>query len=307
MKITIIGAGNVGSTTAKLIADKKLCDELVLLDILEDIPQGKALDILESCSLEYSDVKVIGTNNYEVTSNSDIIIITAGVARKPGMNRDDLQSMNAEIVKNCTESSVKKSPNAIIIVVSNPLDVMTYLAYKTSGFLKQRVIGMAGVLDSARLKTFLAKELDVSVEDINCIVLGGHGDYMVPLTKHSSIAGISIAELISNDKLDKIIEKTRNGGIEIVNKLKTGGAYHAPASSVTQMIETIVKDRKRILPCSAYLDGEYGLHDIFCGVPVKLSRNGIEKIIQIKLTSDEQLAFDQSAEKIKNNIAKLNL
>lgn len=307
MKITVIGAGNVGSTTAKLIADKKLCDELVLLDILEDIPQGKALDILESCSLEYSDVKVIGTNNYDVTSNSDIIIITAGVARKPGMNRDDLQSINAEIVKNCTESSVKKSPNAIIIVVSNPLDVMTYLAYKTSGFPKQRVIGMAGILDSARLKTFLAKELDVSIEDINCIVLGGHGDHMVPLTKHSSIAGISIAELISDDKLDKIIEKTRNGGIEIVNKLKTGGAYNAPASAVTQMIETIVKDRKRILPCSAYLDGEYGLHNIFCGVPVKLSRNGIEQIIQIKLTGDEQLAFNKSAEKIKNNIAKLNI
>jgi malate dehydrogenase len=307
MKITVIGAGNVGSTTTKLIADKKLCNELVLIDILEGIPQGKALDILESCPVELSDVKVTGTNNYDDTANSDIIVITAGIARKPGMSRDDLQNTNASIVKSCVENSVKKSPNAIIVIVSNPLDVMTYVAYKASGFPKNRVVGMAGALDSSRFRTFIAEELKVSVEDVTCFVLGGHGDSMVPLTKYSTVAGIPLTELLPKEKLDKIIERTKNGGIEIVNYLKTGSAYYAPASSAVSMVESIVKDRKRIIPSAAYLEGEYGLNDVYCGVPVKLGKNGVEEIIQIKLSDDEQAALNRSAQDVKNNIAKLNI
>jgi malate dehydrogenase len=307
MKITVIGAGNVGATTTKLIADKKLCNELVLIDILEGIPQGKALDILESCPVELSDVRVTGTNDYDDTANSDIIVMTAGIARKPGMSRDDLQNTNASIVKSCVANSVKKSPNAIIVVVSNPLDVMTYVAYKASGFPKNRVVGMAGALDSSRFRTFIAEELKVSVEDVTCFVLGGHGDSMVPLTKYSTVAGIPLAELLSKEKLDKIVERTKNGGIEIVNYLKTGSAYYAPASSAVQMVESIVKDRKRIIPSAAYLEGEYGLHDVYCGVPVKLGKNGIEEIIQIKLSDEEQSALNRSAQDVKNNIAKLNI
>ncbi len=307
MKITVIGAGNVGATTTKLIADKKLCNELVLIDILEGIPQGKALDILESCPVELSDVKVLGTNNYEDTANSDIIVMTAGIARKPGMSRDDLQNTNANIVKSCIESAAKVSPNAIIVVVSNPLDVMTYVAYKASGFPKNRVMGMAGALDSARFRTFIAEELKVSVEDVTCFVLGGHGDSMVPLTRYSTVAGIPLTELLPKEKLDKIVERTKNGGIEIVNYLKTGSAYYAPASSAVQMVESIVKDRKRIIPSAAYLDGEYGLKDVYCGVPVKIGKTGIEEIIQIKLSTEEQEALNRSAQDVKNNIAKLNI
>ena len=307
MKITVIGAGNVGATTTKLIADKKLCNELVLIDILEGIPQGKALDILESCPVELSDVKVTGTNNYDDTANSDIIVMTAGIARKPGMSRDDLQNTNASIVKSCVENAVKKSPNAIIVVVSNPLDVMTYVAFKASGFPKHKVVGMAGALDSARFRTFIAEELKVSVEDVTCFVLGGHGDSMVPLTKYSTVAGIPLTELLPKEKLDKIVERTKNGGIEIVNHLKTGSAYYAPASSAVSMVESIVKDRKRIIPSAAYLQGEYGLNDVYCGVPVKLGKNGIEEIIQIKLSDDEQAALNRSAQDVKNNIAKLNI
>jgi len=307
MKITVIGAGNVGATTAKLIADKKLCNELILIDILEGIPQGKALDILESCPVELSDVKVKGTNNYDDTANSGIIVMTAGIARKPGMSRDDLQSTNANVVKSCIENATKKSPNAIIIVVSNPLDVMTYVAYKVSGFPKNRVIGMAGALDSARFRTFIAEELNVSVEDVTCFVLGGHGDSMVPLTRYSTVAGIPLTELLPKDKLDKIIERTKNGGIEIVNYLKTGSAYYAPASSTVSMVEAIVKDKKRIIPCAAYLEGVYELNDVYCGVPVKLGKNGIEEIIQIKLSDEEHAALKRSAQDVKNNIAKLNI
>lgn len=307
MKITVIGAGNVGATTTKLIADKKLCNELVLIDILEGIPQGKALDILESCPVELSDVKVLGTNNYEDTANSDIIVMTAGIARKPGMSRDDLQNTNANIVKSCIENAAKVSPNAIIVVVSNPLDVMTYVAYKASGFPKNRVMGMAGALDSARFRTFIAQELKVSVEDVTCFVLGGHGDSMVPLTRYSTVAGIPLIELLPKERLDKIVERTKNGGIEIVNYLKTGSAYYAPASSAVQMVESIVKDRKRIIPSAAYLDGEYGLKDVYCGVPVKIGKTGIEEIIRIKLSTEEQEALNRSAQDVKNNIAKLNI
>jgi malate dehydrogenase len=307
VKITVIGAGNVGATTAKLLVDKKLCNELVLIDILEGIPQGKALDMYESAPVESSDVRVIGTNNYDDTSNSDIIVMTAGLARKPGMSRDDLQATNADIVKSCIENASKKSSKAIIIVVSNPLDVMTFVAFKTSGFAKNRVVGMAGALDSARFRCFIANELKVSVEDVTCFVLGGHGDSMVPLVRYSTVAGIPLAELLPKEKLDAIVKRTRDGGIEIVNFLKTGSAYYAPASGAVQMVEAIVKDKKRIIPCSTYLEGEYGLKDVFCGVPVKLGKNGIEQIIQIKLSDDEQAALNKSADDVKSNIAKLKI
>jgi malate dehydrogenase len=307
MKITVIGAGNVGATTAKLLVDKKLCNELVLIDILEGTPQGKALDMYESAPVELSDVRILGTNNYNDTSNSDIIIMTAGLARKPGMSRDDLQAANADIVKSCVENVSKKSPNSIIIVVSNPLDVMTYLTFKVSGFNKKRVLGMAGALDSARFRCFISDELKVSVEDVTCFVLGGHGDSMVPLVRFSTVAGIPLTELLPKEKLDSIVKRTRDGGIEIVNYLKTGSAYYAPASGAVQMVESIVKDKKRIIPCSAYLDGEYGLKDVFCGVPIKIGKNGIEEIIQIKLSEEEQAALNKSANDVKANIAKLKL
>jgi malate dehydrogenase len=307
MKITVIGAGNVGATTAKLLLDKKLCNELVLIDILEGIPQGKALDMYESAPVELSDVRVSGTNNYDDTANSDIIVMTAGLARKPGMSRDDLQATNADIVKSCIENATKKSPNAIVVVVSNPLDVMTYVAYKVSGFLKNRVFGMAGALDSARFRCFVADALKVSVEDVTCFVLGGHGDSMVPLVRYSAVAGIPLSELLPAEKLDEIVKRTRSGGIEIVNYLKTGSAYYAPASGAVQMVESIVKDKKRIIPCAAFLEGEYGLTDVYCGVPVKLGKDGIEQIIQIKLTDEEQAALNKSADDVKSNIAKLKI
>jgi malate dehydrogenase len=307
MKITVIGAGNVGATTAKLLVDKKLCNVLVLIDVLEGIPQGKALDMLESAPVESSDTKVIGTNNYDDTADSDIIVMTAGLARKPGMSRDDLQATNAEIVKSCIQNASKKSPNAVIIVVSNPLDVMAYVAFKASGFPKNRVLGMAGALDSARFRCFIAEELNVSVEDVTCFVLGGHGDSMVPLVRYSTVAGIPLTELLPKDKLDEIVKRTRNGGIEIVNYLKTGSAYYAPASGAVQMVEAIVKDKKRIIPSAAFLEGEYGLKDVYCGVPVKIGKNGIEQIIEIKLTDDEQAALNKSADDVKTNIAKLKI
>ena len=307
MKITVIGAGNVGATTAKLLVDKNLCNEVVLIDILEGIPQGKALDMYESAPLESSDVKITGTNNYDDTANSDIIVMTAGLARKPGMSRDDLQATNADIVKSCIESASKKSPNAIIIVVSNPLDVMTYVAYKASGFPKHRVMGMAGALDSGRFRCFVANELKVSVEDVTCFVLGGHGDSMVPLVRFSTVAGIPLPELLPKEKLDAIVKRTKDGGIEIVNYLKTGSAYYAPASGAVQMVDAIVKDKKKIIPSCAFLDGEYGLKDVYCGVPVKLGKNGIEEIVQIKLTDDEQAALNKSANDVKANIAKLKI
>lgn len=305
MKISIIGAGNVGATAAEIIVDRALANEVVLLDIVEGIPQGKALDIQQSAAIQYSDTRIIGTNTYDLTSNSDIVVITAGLPRKPGMSREDLISTNAEIVKNATIHSVKYSPNAIIIVVSNPLDIMTYIAFINSHLPRNRVIGMSGVLDTARFKSFLCAELSVSIENINTIVLGGHGDSMVPLVRYTTVAGIPITDLLPQERIDALIERTRKGGAEIVQYLKTGSAYYAPAASVVQMIEAIANDRHRIMACSVYLQGEFGHNDICLGVPIKLGRRGMEEIVPIKLTEEEKSAFDKSAEEIKNLINNL--
>jgi len=307
MKITVIGAGNVGATTAQRLVDKQLANEIILVDVLEGIPQGKALDIYEATPVEKTDVRVVGTNGYDETANSDIVVITAGIARKPGMSRDDLMNTNSGIVKSCTAAAVAKSPKAIIIVVSNPLDVMTYVAMKVSGFERHRVIGMAGVLDAARFRSFIAMELNVSVEDVNAFVLGGHGDSMVPLPRYSTVAGIPITELMSQATVDRLVKRTRDGGIEIVNFLKSGSAYYAPSSSAVAMVEAIVKDKKRILPCATWMQGEYGLRDTFVGVPVKLGKKGMEEIIQIKLNAEEQAALNKSADDVKSSIAKLSL
>jgi malate dehydrogenase len=307
MKITVIGAGNVGATAAQRIADKELCEHVVLVDVVEGIPQGKALDMFESAPVHGTDTRLTGTNSYEETAGSDIVVITAGLARKPGMSRDDLLAKNSEIVGGCAEAAFKQSPNAIFIIVSNPLDVMTYVALKKTGLPRNRVIGMAGVLDSARFRSFIAMELDVSVQDVTAFVLGGHGDSMVPLARYSTVAGIPLPELIPADRLEKIIQRTRDGGIEIVNFLKTGSAYYAPGSSAAQMVESIVRNKKRILPCSVWLEGEYGLKDTVVGVPVKLGKNGIEKIIEIKLTDSEAAALKKSADEVKENIAKVKL
>ncbi len=307
MKITVIGAGNVGATTAQRLADKQLANTIVLVDVIEGIPQGKALDMYEASPVEKADVRIIGTNGYDETADSDIVVITAGIARKPGMSRDDLMNTNSGIVKSCTEAAVAKSPNAIFIVVSNPLDVMAYVAMKVSGLPRHRVIGMAGVLDAARFRSFIALELNVSVEDVNAFVLGGHGDSMVPLPRYSTVAGIPITELMDKTTVDRLVKRTRDGGIEIVNYLKTGSAYYAPSSATVAMVESIVKDKKRILPCSAFLTGEYGLNNTFVGVPVKLGKKGIEQIIQIKLDADEQAALGKSAADVQSSIAKLKL
>jgi malate dehydrogenase len=305
MKITVIGAGNVGASSAQRIVDKGLAQEVVLVDVIEGMPQGKALDILESAPVEGTDTNIIGTNSYEPTANSDIVLITAGIARKPGMSRDDLQNTNATIVKACTEQSVKQSPNAIIIVVSNPLDVMTYVALKVSGFERHRVIGMAGVLDSSRFRTFISKELGVSVEEVSAFVLGGHGDSMVPLPRYSTVAGIPLPDLMDQGTIDRLVKRTRDGGIEIVNFLKTGSAYYAPSASAVQMIEAIVKDKKRILPCSVQLQGEYGINNTVVGVPIRLGQKGMEEIIKIKLTPEEQAALNKSAADVKANMDKI--
>jgi malate dehydrogenase len=305
MKITVIGAGNVGATSAQRIVDKELANEVILVDVIEGMPQGKALDIAESAPIEGTDTKIIGTNSYEPTADSDIILITAGIARKPGMSRDDLQNTNANIVKVCTEQSVKHSPHAIIIVVSNPLDVMTYVALKVSGFERHRVIGMAGVLDSSRFRTFISMELGVSVDDVSAFVLGGHGDSMVPLPRYSTVAGIPLPDLMDKGTIDRLVKRTRDGGAEIVNFLKTGSAYYAPSSSAIQMIEAIVKDKKRILPCSVQLQGEYGISDTVVGVPIKLGKKGMEEIIKINLTPEEQAALNKSAADVKANMNKI--
>lgn len=307
MKITVIGAGNVGATTAQRLVDKQLANEVVLVDIIEGVPQGKALDIYEATPVEKTDVKVVGSNGYGETADSDIIVITAGIARKPGMSRDDLMNTNSGIVKSCSEAAVARSPRAIIIVVSNPLDVMTYVSWKVSGFERHRVIGMAGILDAARFRSFIAMELNVSIEDVNAFVLGGHGDSMVPLPRYSTVAGIPITELLSQATVDRLVKRTRDGGIEIVNYLKTGSAYYAPSSSAVAMVESIVKDKKRILPCSALMQGEYGLNNTFVGVPVKLGKKGIEEIMQIKLNADEQAALKKSADDVSQSIAKLKI
>ena len=296
-KVTVVGAGNVGATTAQRLAEKDLCD-VVLVDIVEGIPQGKALDLTEAAPVEKHDARLTGTNSYEATEGSNIVIITAGIPRKPGMSRDDLISTNAGIMKKVTEQVAKSSPNSILIIVSNPLDAMCHVALEASGFPKNRVIGMAGVLDSARFRAFIAMELDVSVENTHAFVLGGHGDTMVPLPRFSTVAGIPITELISKERIDAMVDRTRNGGAEIV-KLLTTSAYYAPASAAVEMAEAILKDKKKILPCAAYLEGEYGCNDLFIGVPVKLGKNGIEKIIEIQLTEDEKAALANSASAVQ--------
>ena len=297
-KVTVIGAGNVGATTAQRLAEKELAD-VVLIDIIEGMPQGKALDLMEAAPIEKHDAKLIGTNGYEASAGSDIIVITAGIPRKPGMSRDDLIVTNAKIMKHAVEQVANLSPQSILIIVSNPLDAMCHVAYEVSGFPKNRVMGMAGVLDSARFRSFIAMELDVSVENIHAFVLGGHGDSMVPLPRYSTVAGIPITELISKDRINAIVERTANGGAEIVGLLKTGSAFYAPASSVVEMAESILRDKKKILPCAAYLKGEYGYDDLFIGVPVKLGARGIEQIIEIPLTKREKKALDNSANAVR--------
>jgi malate dehydrogenase len=297
-KITVVGAGNVGATAAQRVAEKELARTVVMVDVAEGIPQGKGLDQWQSAPIELYDSRVIGSNGYEESAGSDIVIITAGIARKPGMSRDDLLNTNAGIVKSVAEQVKKTSPNAIIIVVSNPLDVMCYVAKEASGFPRERVIGMAGVLDTARYRAFLAEALDVSVRDIQAMVLGGHGDTMVPLISYTSVSGIPITQLMEKSKLDAIVDRTRNGGAEIVKHLKTGSAYYAPSAGAVQMAEAIVRDQKRILPCSAWLEGEYGMKGLFLGVPCKLGRKGLEKIIEVELTADEKTALKKSADAV---------
>jgi len=304
-KVTVVGAGNVGATCAQRLAEKNICD-VVLIDIIEGIPQGKSLDLMEARPVELHDRKITGTNDYKQTKDSDVVVITAGIARKPGMSRDDLLKTNAEIVGSVTDEIVKQSPDSIIIVVSNPLDVMTHLSWIKSKFPPPRVFGMAGVLDSARMRFFIAEALNVSCEDVQAMVLGGHGDQMVPLPRFSTVSGIPITELLPPQKINEINERTKNGGIEIVNHLKTGSAFYAPASSAATMVESIVQDRKRIFPVAAYVSGEYGLKDVFVGVPVKLGSKGIEEIIELKLAPEELEALHKSAEVVKKNIAKLS-
>jgi malate dehydrogenase len=296
-KITVIGAGNVGATAAQRLAEKELGD-VVLIDIVEGIPQGKALDLTEAAPIEKHDAHLIGANSYEDAADSDIVIITAGIPRKPGMSRDDLITTNAGIMRGVTEQVVRYAPGAILIIVSNPLDAMCHVAYETSGFPKNRVIGMAGVLDSARFRAFIAKELNVSVENTHAFVLGGHGDTMVPLPRYSTVAGIPITELMPPDRIAALVARTANGGAEIVGLLKTGSAYYAPASAAVEMAEAILKDKKKILPCAAYLEGEYGFNDLFIGVPVKLGRGGVEEIIEITLTAEEKQALQKSADAV---------
>jgi malate dehydrogenase len=296
-KVTIVGSGNVGATATHWIAGKELAD-VVLIDVLDGIPQGKGLDLLEAMPIEKRDCRVIGTNDYADTANSDIVVITAGVARKPGMSRDDLLNTNFKIMQDVVSKVVTHSPNCIMVVVSNPLDAMAQTAYKLSKFSRNRVIGMAGILDSARFRTFIAEELNVSVENVTAFVLGGHGDTMVPLPRYSTVAGIPITELIPKDRLDAIVQRTRDGGAEIVKFLKTGSAYYAPSAATTEMVEAILKDKKKILPCAVYLEGEYGIKGLFVGVPCKLGASGLEKIIEIKLTDDEQAALRKSADAV---------
>lgn len=296
-KITVVGAGNVGATAAHWAASKELGD-VVLVDIAEGIPQGKGLDLLQSSPVEGFDVKITGTQSYEETKDSDVVIITAGLPRKPGMSRDDLLKINTGIVKSVTEQIAKYSPNCVLIIVSNPLDAMVYVAAEASKFPRERVIGMAGVLDSARFRTFLAEALDCSVRDVNAFVLGGHGDTMVPLVRFSTMAGIPISKLLPADQINKIVQRTRDGGIEIVNHLKTGSAFYAPSAAAVEMAEAILKDQKRILPCCVRLDGEYGVKNVFVGVPVKLGAKGVEKVIDVALEGEEVAMFKKSVDAV---------
>ena len=304
-KVTVVGGGNVGATVAQGVAAKELAD-VVVVDIVEGVPQGKTLDLMETAPVEKYDSILRGTNGYDGTENADIVVITAGLPRKPGMSRDDLLWKNEEIVAGVTREVVKRSPDCIIIVVSNPLDAMCEVARRVSKFPRERVIGMAGVLDSARMRAFIAMELNVSVENTHAFVLGGHGDTMVPLPRYSTVAGIPITELISKERIDAIVDRTRNGGAEIVNLLKTS-AWYAPGASTVEMVEAILKDKRKILPCAAYLQGEYGYDGLFVGVPVKLGRNGVEEIIQIKLTDEERKALDHSAGAVRELVEKLKI
>ncbi len=304
-KITVVGAGQVGSTVAQLTAYKNLGD-VVIIDIIEGVPQGKALDLQESSCLQVFDSLVTGTNDYKETANSDVVVITAGLPRKPGMSREDLLATNAKIVQSVTEKVMEHSRDPIIIVVSNPLDAMVYMAKQTSNLPKNKIIGMAGVLDSARLRTFVSLELGCSLVDVDAMVLGGHGDSMVPLPRYTSVSGISITELMTKEQIDRVVERTRKGGAEIVSLLKTGSAFYAPGSSVVKMIEAILQDKRRILPCTAYLEGEYGWSGIFFGVPVMMGINGIEKIIELKMTDEEKVALDKSAQDVKKTCDEID-
>jgi malate dehydrogenase len=305
-KLTIVGAGNVGATAAHWAAERELGD-IVLVDVVEGMPQGKALDLMEARPIEGFDVEIVGTNGYGETKDSDVVIITSGLARKPGMSREDLLQKNKEIVESVTKKAAKNSPSSIIIVVSNPLDTMAYLAKKISNFPRNRVMGMAGILDTARFRTFIAMELNVSVEDVQALVLGGHGDDMVPLTRYATVGGIPLAKLLPQDKVDKIVERTRKAGGEIVALLKTGSAYYSPSLAAVQMAEAILKDKKKVVPVAAYLEGEYGLNDIYFGVPVILGANGVEKIIEVELIPEEKEAVKKSAEAVKKSIEELKL
>jgi malate dehydrogenase len=303
-KISIIGAGQTGATTAHWLAAMELAD-LVLVDVVEGMPQGKALDLLEAMPVIGSDVKIVGTNEYDPTENSDIVVITAGLPRKPGMSRDDLLFANAEIIRKATEETVRRSPEAIFIILTNPLDAMTYLTMKVGNLKPERVIGQAGILDSTRMSAFVAMELGVSVENVHCYVLGGHGDDMVPLTRHSNVAGVPLNQILPADRLNAIVDRTRQGGGEIVKLLKTGSAFYAPSVAIAQMAEAILKDKHLIVPAAAYLNGEYGLKDIYFGVPVQLGRGGVEKIIEYDLSAEEQETLVKSAESVRSLIVKL--
>ena len=305
--ITVVGAGNVGATAAQRLAEKELAKTVVLVDVLEGVPQGKGLDQWQSAPIESYDTRVMGTNSYDETAGSDIVVITAGIARKPGMSRDDLLNTNAGIVKSVSEQIARSSPHAIIIVVSNPLDVMCYVAKHVTGFPRERVLGMAGVLDTARYRAFLAEALDISVRDIQAMVLGGHGDTMVPLISYTTVSGIPITQLLEKSKLDAIVDRARNGGAEIVKYLKTGSAYYAPSAAAVQMVEAIVLDQRRILPCSAWLEGEYGMSGLYLGVPCKLGEGGLKQIVEVELTADERAALEKSADAVREPMRVLAL
>jgi len=305
-KVSIIGAGNVGASAAERIALRRLAD-VVMVDIVEGLPQGKALDLNEAGPVDGYDVRLTGSNGYDETRDSDVVVITSGLPRKPGMSRDDLLQKNFEIVKSVTQEVARRSPRAILIIVSNPLDAMAWTALKVSGFPRERVLGMAGVLDSARMRFFIADALGVSVENTHAFVLGGHGDSMVPLPRYSTVSGIPITELLPKEKIDAIVQRTRDGGIEVVNLLKSGSAYYAPASSIVQMVEAILLDEHKILPCAIYLNGEYGYKDLFIGVPARLGSQGLEKVIEIKLTAEEKSALDRSAESVRELVSKLKV
>ena len=304
-RITVVGAGNVGATAAQGIARRELARTVVLVDVVEGVPQGKGLDQWESAPIEGFDTRVIGTNGYEETAGSDIVVITAGIARKPGMSREDLLKTNAGIVRDVSQHVKSASPDAIVIMVSNPLDVMAYVARETTGFPRERVIGMAGVLDTARYRSFIALELDCSVEDIQALVLGGHGDTMVPLASYTTVSGIPLTQLLPKDRIDALVDRARTGGAEIVGLLKTGSAYYAPAAATVQMVEAIARDKRRILPCSAWLEGEFGMNGLFLGVPCKIGRNGLEKVIEVELTDEEKAALERSADAVRETIALL--